>query len=161
MGGFGQPSTSQQGGRGHARVFTLTQQDAQASNAVVIGTLPVCFFDAKVLLDPGATHSFVYPMFASKSGWQAVRMAISLSVAMPLSDSLDTDVVLLGCPVLIEGRELPANLVLLDVMDFDVILGMDWFSQHYAIINSQSKEVIFRISNDEEFKFMGDKSLAP
>ena len=78
------------------------------------------------MLDPGATHSFVSPVFVSKSGWQASRMAISLSVAIPLSDSLDTDVFLPGCPVLIEGRELSAaDLVLLDVIDFDVILGMD------------------------------------
>ena len=69
MRGFGQPSTSQQGGRGHARVFTLTQQDAQASNPVVAGTLTVCFLDARVLLDPGATHSFVSLVFASKSSW--------------------------------------------------------------------------------------------
>ena len=69
MRGFGQASTSQQGGRGQTRVFTLTQQDAQASNAVVAGTLSVCFVDAKVLLDLGATHSFVSPVFASKSGW--------------------------------------------------------------------------------------------
>ena len=54
------------------------------------GTIPVCFFDARVLLDPGATHSFVSLVFASKSGWQALRMAIPLSVATPLSDSLDT-----------------------------------------------------------------------
>ena len=69
MRGFGQASTSQQGGRGQARVFTLTQQDAQASNAVVTGTISVCFLDARVLLDPGATHSFVSPVFASKSSW--------------------------------------------------------------------------------------------
>ena len=55
-------------------------------------------------------------------------MAILLFDATPLSDSLDTDVVLSGCPVLIEGRELLVDLVLLDVMDFDVILGMDWLS---------------------------------
>ena len=33
-----------QQGQGHARVFALTQQDAQASNTVVSGILPVCFF---------------------------------------------------------------------------------------------------------------------
>ena len=43
MRGFGQASTNQQGGRGQARVFTLTQQDAQAFNAVVAGTISVCF----------------------------------------------------------------------------------------------------------------------
>ena len=76
----------------------------------------------------GATHSFVSPVFASKSGWQASRMAIPLSIATPLCDLLDADVVLLGCPILIEGRELPADLILLDVMDFDVILRIDWLS---------------------------------
>ena len=50
-------------------MFTLTQQDAQASNAVVAGTISVCFLDARVLLDPGATHSFVSPVFTSKSDW--------------------------------------------------------------------------------------------
>ena len=63
--------------------------------------------------------------------------------------------------MLIEGRELLSDLVILDVMDFDVILGMDWLSQHYATVDYRRKEVIFRISNDEEFKFMSDKSSAP
>ena len=128
MRGFGQASTSQQGGRGQARVFTLTQQDVQASNAVMAGTISIRFLDARVLLDPGATNSFVSPVFASKSGWQTSRMVIPLFVVTPLSDSLDSDVFLSNCPVLIEGRELLADLVLLDVMDFDVILGMDWLS---------------------------------
>ena len=47
--GFGQASTSQQRGRGQARVFTLIQQDAQASNIVVVGTISICFLDARVL----------------------------------------------------------------------------------------------------------------
>ena len=83
------------------------------------------FLDARVLLDPGATHSFVSPVFASKSGGQASRMEIPLSVATSLSDSLDSDIFLSNYPVLIEGRELLADLVLLDVLDFDVILRMD------------------------------------
>lgn len=84
--------------------------------------------DARVLIDPGAIHSFMSPVFASNSGWQISRMEISLSVATPLSDSLDTDILLPGCPVLVEGKELLADLVLLDVMEFDVILGMNWLS---------------------------------
>ena len=52
-------------------------------------------------------------------------MTIPLSVATSLSNSLDSDVFLSSCPVLIEGKELLADLVLLDVMNFNVILGMD------------------------------------
>ena len=43
-----------------------------------------------------------------------------------------TNVFFPSCPVLIEGRELPTDLVLLDVIGFDVILGMDWLAQYYA-----------------------------
>ena len=39
--GFTQSSTSQQAGHGQAKVFTLTPQDAQTSNAMVAGTLSV------------------------------------------------------------------------------------------------------------------------
>ena len=100
-------------------------------------------------------------MFVLKSCWIASRMAIPLSVATPLSESFDSDVYLQNCPVLIENRELLADLVLLDVLEFDVILGMDWLSKHYATVDCRRKEVIFRIPNVEEFKIVGDKSSAP
>ena len=47
--------------------------------------------------------------------------------------------------MLVEGRELLADLVLLDVIDFDVILGMDWLAQHYGSLDCREKVVIFRI----------------
>ena len=53
--------------------------------------------------------------------------------------------------MLVEGRELFVNLFLLDVIDFNMILGIDWLAQHYATLDCQKKEVIFRISNDVEF----------
>ena len=43
----------------------------------------------------------------------------------PLSKELKTNVFFPSCPVLVEGRELPTDIVLLDVIGFDVILGMD------------------------------------
>ena len=42
----------------------LNPQDAQASNAVMTGTLTICSRQAVVLFDSGATHSFVSPSFA-------------------------------------------------------------------------------------------------
>ena len=126
--GFAQPSTSQQTERGQARVFTLTPHDAQASNAMVAGTIPVCYCDARVLFDPGATHSFITSVFASKVACQPSRILYPLSVATPLSEELETNVFFPSCPVLVEERELPADLVLLDVIGIDVILEMDWLA---------------------------------
>ena len=94
-------------------------------------------------------------------GWQPSKILFPLSVATPLSDELETDVFFSSCPVLVEGRELLADLVLLDVIEFDVILGMDWLARHYASLDCREKVVIFRIPNDDEFRFRGDKASMP
>ena len=54
-----------------------------------------------------------------------------------------------------------AELILLDVMDVDVTLGMDWLSQQYATLDCRDEEVIFRMPGEEEFRFKGEivKSL--
>ena len=54
-----------------------------------------------------------------------------------------------------------ADLVLLDVIDFEVILGLDWLAQYYASLDCREKVVIFRIPNNDEFRFRGDKSSIP
>ena len=93
--------------------------------------------------------------------WQPSKLLFSLSVATPLSDELETDIFFPSFLMLVEGRELLADLVLLDVIDFDVILGMDWLTQHYASLDCREKVVIFIIPNNEEFRFRDDKSSMP
>ena len=48
--------------------------------------------------------------------YQPSRMLYPLSVVTPLSEELETDVFFPSCPVLVEGKELPADLVLLDII---------------------------------------------
>ena len=54
-----------------------------------------------------------------------------------------------------------ADLILLYMIDFDVILGMDWLAQHYATLDCREKEVIFKIPNDVAFRFRGDRISMP
>ncbi|WRX23329.1 zinc finger protein [Theobroma cacao] len=73
-------------GRGQARVFALTQQEAQTSNVVVSSILSVCNMNARVLFDPGATHSFISPCFASRLGRGRVRREEQLVVSTALKE---------------------------------------------------------------------------
>ena len=41
------------------------------------------------------------------------------------------------------------------MMDFDVILGMDWLAENFASIDCHKKEVIFTPPNGLTFKFKG------
>ncbi|WCJ24570.1 hypothetical protein M5689_006520 [Euphorbia peplus] len=73
------------------------------------------------------------------------ELGTSLSVATPLSNPIETNLVFPSCPVRVKGRNLLAELILLDVIDFDVIFGMDWRSQHFATLDCRGKVVRFNI----------------
>ena len=62
--GRGAASTSAAGSRGGnpvapARIFTVTQEEANTSNTVVSGNLIFGCSDVYALVDPGASHSFI------------------------------------------------------------------------------------------------------
>ena len=47
------------------------------------------------------------------------------------------------CEILIEGVVLKANLISLEIWDFDVILGIDWLFTYWASIDCFTKELCF------------------
>ena len=50
-----------------------------------------------------------------------------------------------------------ADLMLLKMMDFDVILGMDWLASCHAIVDCYSKAMKFDVTDGPSFVFWGDK----
>ena len=54
------------------------------------------------------------------------------------------------------GRQLRADMFLIDIDEYDVILGMTWLSKYYAVMDCQNKSVIFRIPHQSEFQFVGE-----
>lgn len=70
------------------RIFALTQQDAQASNTVVTGTIPIYFVFAYVLFNTAATNSFVSVGFAKKLGVYLFLMNSVMCVDTPTVVSL-------------------------------------------------------------------------
>ena len=57
--------------------------------------------------------------------------------------------------MLIGNARLGANL--LEMLDFDVILGMDWLSTHRALVDCYAKTVEFSIPGQESLRFVGEK----
>lgn len=73
------------GGRSRAtdRVYNMTQQKAQASLDVIIGMLPFFGIPARVLIDPGATHSFVAHSFAHNADARLMALREELTISVP------------------------------------------------------------------------------
>ena len=56
---------------------------------------------------------------------------------------------------------LKANLIPLEMWDFDVILGMDWLSTHRASVDCFTKKDVFWKLGFPELEFEGDHSILP
>ena len=76
-----------------------------------------------------------------------------MRVSLPAGDPLVSDRVVSDSKVLIGGQEFPADLVALDMRDFDVVLGMDWLSRHRATLDCYKNEVKLHRPGELEVKF--------
>ena len=102
-------------------MFALTPQDVQASDTVVTSILPLFSNFAKTLFDYGSTHSFISPRYAKLCDKKLGLMDYDLFVATSMGDSLVCNSMLKSCVIQIEDREMLADLILLDMYDYDVI----------------------------------------
>ena len=141
--------------RTQARVYAVTQQDADAAPDVVTGIISILEHDAYTLVDPGATHSFASKPFLDRFQIETQPLEGRMRVSLPAGDPLLADRVVRDSRVLIEGQEFPTDLVALDMRDFDVVLGMDWLSHHRATLYCYKKEVKLNRPGKLEVKFIG------
>ena len=142
-----------------ARVYAIPRQEAVVAPEVVMGKLLVSHVEACVLIDPGATHSFITLTFASRIHKYIKPLGYDLHVSTPLGELLEVNSVCRDCMVQIDGVKLCADLLLMTFYDFDIILGMDWLTKHHAIVNFFTKEVEFDVPNQARIVFRGERKI--
>jgi len=119
---------------GVLRMYSMPSTDDRERGDVVTGIISVDSFDACVLFDSGASFSFVSEGFVVRANLsiQKISQPILVSSARgPISSCFAC----LGCSTVLADEVFVANLVVIPLESFDVILGMDWLSQYQAIIS--------------------------
>ncbi|KAL5557083.1 hypothetical protein UlMin_039319 [Ulmus minor] len=138
----------------NGRIYAFTRDDAEAGTSkVVTGQLTVANRCANVLFDSGATHSFASTVFADCVGRGKDKIGQIFRTALPSGDIMLSNYWLRSVPIVIAGRELSVDLVILDMFDYDVIVGMDFLSKYGATINCKSRSVNFNPPGEDQFKF--------
>ena len=69
-------------------------------------------------------------------------------VSVPNGDTMIFERIVPGSRLVIQNKDFSADLIVLSIHDFDIILGMDWLSKHRATLDCYKKEV--RLVRPEE-----------
>ena len=126
---------------------------------MVTTTISLFDTDAHVLVDSRATHYFISREFIERVGIEMRPTECSMVVSLPTGDSLIANRVYRGSKVTIASHEFEADLIVLDIHDFDIILGMDWLAKHRATIDCYRKEVQFSQPEEPEVIFCGERKI--
>ncbi|XP_043714666.1 uncharacterized protein LOC122663020 [Telopea speciosissima] len=151
-----QPACKPQG-----RVYSVTASEAEANQAVVTGTILIYSTPTYTLFDTRAIHSFVSPSFAKRTGVSPKCLTEGLAVSTPTGSRIDLNTLYESCAVRIAGRDMNAHLIQLDMIDFDIILGMDWLAAYKANVLCADRKIVFQPRGEKGFVFVGDKKKKP
>nr|XP_017239892.1 PREDICTED: uncharacterized protein LOC108212682 [Daucus carota subsp. sativus] len=139
-----------------ARTFIMTIKDTVQSSDMVAGTLPVNSINAKVLIDFGATRSFVSKDIIDKLNCGVRPLEQSLEIELANKDRVVVDQICPGCDIIIPGLHFSTNLIPFKLGEFDVILAKRLLRQSYEaylanVIDNQEVPPIEAIPVVNEF----------
>ena len=112
---------------------------------------------AKILFDSGASHSFVAASSVDVLGLEVESLERSLHVSSPLGTKVRIDQICWNCELEISLILLTVDLWVMDISDFDVILGLDWLTAHRFVIDCDRRRINAYTRDDISVTFQGDK----
>ena len=96
---------------------------------------------AKILLDYGASYSFIAASVIKELGLEVETMGNPLYVSSSLWIRVSIDMICQGFKLEISGILLTVDLRDMHMLEFDVILGMDWLTAYRVIIDCERRRV--------------------
>ncbi|GJR12292.1 putative reverse transcriptase domain-containing protein [Tanacetum coccineum] len=123
------------------RAFMLGAEEARQDPNIMTGTFTLNDHFATTLFDYGADYSFISTTFIPLSDIKPSELGFSYEIEIASRQLVEIDKVIKGCKLEIKGHVFDINLISFGSESFDVIIGMDWLSDHKAGIICHEKVV--------------------
>ena len=139
------------------RVYTISSQTEPIESSVIQVMLLLSRLWARVLFDSCASQSCIVASCVNVLGLKVESLEKPLHVNSPLGIRVRIDQICRDCELEISGILLMVDLQVMDISDFDVILGMDWLTAHRVIIDCDRRRVTVFTQDSIRITFKGIK----
>ena len=110
-----------------------------------------------MLFDSGASHSFIAASVVIELGLEVENLEEPFYVSSPLRIRARIRMIFRGSELEISGTLLTVDLRIMDMSEFDVILGMDWLPAYRAVIDCERRRITAYTHDGTRVVFQGDK----
>ncbi|GJW17480.1 putative reverse transcriptase domain-containing protein [Tanacetum coccineum] len=129
-------------------VMLLASEAAMNDNNVVNGTFLINNVYASVLFNTGADRSFVSSTFSEYINIPPTSLDADYNVELADGKSLTTNTILKGCTINLKNHLFKIDLLPIELGSFDVIVEMDWITEHRAEVVCYAKYILVPYGND-------------
>lgn len=99
--------------------------------------------------------------YASRWGVTPKPISSQVRVLTPMRDSLVVEQVYIGYMVTLQGFDTWVDSILLDMLDFNIILGIEWLAPHHVVLHCYAKTVTLVILRISPLIWQGSMSHVP
>ena len=134
------------------RIYAVVPPTEPADQSVIQGMFLLSRLWARILFDSSASHSFMREL-----SLEVETLEKPLNVSSPLGTRVSVDLICRGCELEISGILLTVDPRVMDMLEFDVILRMDWLTAHRIVIDCERRRVTANTQDGIRVTFQGDK----
>ncbi|GJV10430.1 reverse transcriptase domain-containing protein [Tanacetum coccineum] len=145
--------------RGRAYNVNVNAMEAVQDPNVVTGTFSLNDHFVTVLFDSGADFSFISTEFAPLLNVRPSIVNPGYVIEVADGKKVEVDRIIRDCKLELGGSLFSINLIPLGHGSFDVIVGMDWLSQHKAVIVCHEKVVEIPVEDGRILRVHGERAV--
>ncbi|GKB94599.1 putative reverse transcriptase domain-containing protein, partial [Tanacetum coccineum] len=145
--------------RGRAFNVNVNAIEAVQDPKVVTATFSLNDHFVTILFDSGADFSFISTKFAPLLNVKPSIVNPGYVIEVADGKKVEVDRIIRDCKLELESSLFSINLIPLGHGSFDVIVGMDWLSQHKAVIVCHEKVVEIPVADGRTLRVHGERTV--
>eukprot|EP00253_Pinus_taeda_P028842 PITA_28842 len=110
-----------------------------------------------ILIDPGATLSYVSPKVVERCKLQSTKFKNPWLVQLATGAKRRVGAKIKDCSFTIAGQPVMADLNVLPLGSYDILIGMDWLEKHWSLVDCKTKIIYFKDSLGNKKEMQGIK----